>query len=149
MTSTIVGLVREPLRELIRRRTNIRCPISIVLRKDWRILTKMLTKVSITRVRQARFMIVVLENTTMEISTEGSLMKKKIETKMRIITTNLSTIAMSKAIIIRVKIGNLLMKGGIGESAVHHGIESREGVRLLEVYPKVQNSRFTSKVNLL
>lgn len=94
-------------------------------------------------------MIVVPENTMMEISTEESLMKKKIDKKLKIISTNPSTIAMNKARITKIKKGNLLMKEGIGEGTVHHGIESQKGVLLLEAYPKVQSSPFASKASLL
>lgn len=81
-------------------------------------------------------MIVALENTTMEISTGENLMKKKIEKKLKIISTNQNTIAMNKTNIIRVKIGSLPMKGEIEEDTVHQEIESQEGVLLLEAYLK-------------
>ena len=136
MTCIIVVLVREPLQDLIHRRVNIRSHTNIVQTKDWRILTKMLTKISIIRAHQTRVMIVALENTTMEISTGENLMKKKIEKKLKIISTNQNTIAMNKTNIIRVKIGSLPMKGEIEEDTVHQEIESQEGVLLLEAYLK-------------
>jgi hypothetical protein len=83
----------------------------------------------------------------MEISTGDNLMKKKIEKKMRIISTSLNTIATIKARITRVKIDSLITKEGIGEGTVHRGIESQEEVFHLEVDPRVQSSQFASRAS--